>query len=254
MTLRAPSSLARLSHIDTMYKKRALTAGSPTTMPKAAFRALIQRAPGLLREGMTDTDYIFMRNLGFTDPKHPKFELRFEHFLDALQDMAGARYPMEQSAENALLLLIANHIRPLYIELFGHESAPSSPRFSHTMPDSDGRSTTSRSECGAVSPRGELSIWRLPRRFPLLAKPPLHLCFVAAPLATPVLGVHLPYASVGPLSSLCSVSSNEPRNRHRAYAERERTRCGGNGRAALARRGYHRRDVGSERGDYGRVV
>ena len=129
---------ARLTHLPTPLP-------FPHTLPQGAFRALVRRAPGLLTPDalIGDVDFIFLRNLGFTDPKCPKFELKFDHFLDALQDLALARYPNEASLERSLTLLVANHIRPLYVELFGEAAHTQSVAF-----DSDVRSTTSRCERG----------------------------------------------------------------------------------------------------------
>ena len=37
-----------------------------------------------------DAELIFITKLGYTDPKNPKFELQFDHFLDAIQSVAEA--------------------------------------------------------------------------------------------------------------------------------------------------------------------
>lgn len=37
-----------------------------------------------------DVDNVFLNHLGYTDPKKPRFELQFDHFLDACQAIANA--------------------------------------------------------------------------------------------------------------------------------------------------------------------
>lgn len=104
-----------LALTDTMYRRRPQTGGAPTQLSRRGFRALAERA-GLTGAGV---DAAFLKNLGFTDPRHPRFELKFEHFLDALQDLAEAVYSDAGGAEDSLRALLTRNIRPLYVQLFG---------------------------------------------------------------------------------------------------------------------------------------
>lgn len=121
---------------DTMYKKRLSTAGNVDTLAKGGFRKMMEQAPGLL-DGLTiNVDYVFMQNLGFTDPKRPKYELTFDQFLDALAAVAVARYP-GVDPESAVREALTRHIRPLFAAKFGEE-APTGADGSQEGPDEDG--------------------------------------------------------------------------------------------------------------------
>lgn len=76
---------------DTMYKKRVQTSGGNNCISKGGFRNFVKACPGLSDGHAFDVDYAFMQNLGYTDPKKPKFELNFEQFLDAIAMVATAK-------------------------------------------------------------------------------------------------------------------------------------------------------------------
>lgn len=119
-----------------MYKRRLSTAGNVDTLAKGGFRKMMEQAPGLL-DGLTiNVDYVFMQNLGFTDPKKPKYELSFDQFLDALAAVAVARYP-GFDPESAVREALTRHIRPLFAAKFGEE-APTGAEGSQEGPDEDG--------------------------------------------------------------------------------------------------------------------
>jgi hypothetical protein len=65
-------------------------------------------------------DFIFTNNVG--PNKEHRFELTFDHFLDALGEVARARYP-GTDPESAFAALIANNVRPLFASIFGEEEA-----------------------------------------------------------------------------------------------------------------------------------
>jgi hypothetical protein len=166
-----------LSLTDSLYRRRALTGGPPQSMTKLGFRALVARLPGLTDAAggaLVDADYIFLKNLGFTDPKHPRFELKFEHFLDALHDVALARYP-GLSAEDALRQLLADSVRPLCLELFG-EAAVEGGGGSGAADDDARTVATAKSESPDGSVRSATGA-----RLPALVS---HSCRLPAPRAS----------------------------------------------------------------------
>jgi hypothetical protein len=56
--------------------------------PQGGWKNLLRAASAL--PAAADVDFIFMAHLGYTDPKNPRFELQFDHFLDACQAVASA--------------------------------------------------------------------------------------------------------------------------------------------------------------------
>ena len=99
-----------------MYRRRAFAGGAPTTMQRRSFKAL------LIHAGLSniDAETIFVRNLGFTDPARPRYELEFEHFLDALRDVAHDAFPGTDDVE-AIQKLLGRNIHPLYVRTFGDD-------------------------------------------------------------------------------------------------------------------------------------
>jgi hypothetical protein len=66
---------------------------NPRSRPAArslqgGFKNLLRQADAIPAD--VDVDHLFMKHLGYTDPKAPKFELQFDHWLDAMQTVACA--------------------------------------------------------------------------------------------------------------------------------------------------------------------
>ncbi|CAE7844169.1 unnamed protein product [Symbiodinium sp. KB8] len=91
-------------------------------MTKKGYEKMVRSMPGLLQGAfdMSVAGQCFANNLAFSAGQ--SWELKFEHFLSAVLDIATVRYPVQDgNLSESVKFLLDGHFIPLYADIFGED-------------------------------------------------------------------------------------------------------------------------------------